>query len=570
MNFESLPFVGLLSILGVCFVVALVRSLRRVITWGLSAGDATGKIDPAEACYLALVLVIAVAVLSVPPFAASNLAISDSVEYAVGAERAVDLGQFNLAIEGREYPSRYGPWFSLFVLAPAYIAGGKDIGLMIIPVTILALFGVIAVYCIARRISSVWGGMVAAFALLLDPGYRYFSTFPMTDVPSAALLLVIVAAALALHNNLKRDSSCWLELGLLGGMLSSWRPASLVVVLPLLWLCLRAPGPDRKFARLVLCFSPLAIFVLMQLGYNMATFGSPWRNGYHFWLPWPYQFPEVVFSLRYLGENLNVLLSHTAAPIFAVVVLASLPLMKPDTVSLRMQQKNFQRLMLCIALVGVPMLGIYLFYFYAASRFYLPLAGLLYAAIGATIGGFLGALDRQRMVTLLVLVVIAAASVGWRTSKQFHDSTRRYAVDYLRQHTPSDSLIISGLDPVYVEPFVLRGSKRVFLPYSRRIEFASKVVAWNELEFSPPYPTNPHEVPRGYVLGSGGKDVVSWVAVDDHQVIHQALEAGRPVFFETSSLDQADIDAFTHRFVVKEVAPALYAVVSPWHEHKAS
>lgn len=570
MSVENIPFIVLFSAIGVCFVLALVVALRTILEWGFRDHDEDGAGPAHLVCFLALILLTAAAVLSIPSFDASNLGISDSVEYAIGAERIVNLGQYNLAVDGRQLPSRYPPWFSIFFLVPALLIAPNEIGVAIWPVTILALLAVTVSFCIARRISSVWGGMLGAFALLLDPGFRHFAKFPMTDVPAAALLLIVIAYILALYEKPERHPWHWGGLGCLAGMLGAIRPLLFVVLLPMVWLCFFAPGPLKRASRLALVSIPSIVLLMMHASYNLVTFGSALRSGYHFWLPWPYDFPSYVFSLNYISQNLEVLLFYTAVPIFLIVYLAALPLTKQGSADLQLSSSHFRRLVGLIALVAVPIVAFHLLYFYSTSRFYLPLSVLLYSAIGCTIGGFLGPLDKQRAVTLTVLICITAAVVGWRASVARPLPLRRLAVESMRLRTPVNAVIVTGLDPVYVEPWVLRGTKRRVLPYSRRIEFASKVVAWSTPAYDEGLPTNPHEVPRQYLLTRGGLDAVTAVASEDPEIISEALSMGTPVFVDTSALEPHEIERFSEQFAMREVAPALFEITSRWNSNESN
>ena len=95
---------------------------------------------PSTRLLLLLVLLLAGWTLWRSPWSASNLAIvPDSVEYAIGAQRLVTVGRYDLEIEGVSFPPRYPPWFSALFLAPAYALAPSELGIGILPVLVLAL-----------------------------------------------------------------------------------------------------------------------------------------------------------------------------------------------------------------------------------------------------------------------------------------------------------------------------------------------------------------------------------------------------------------------------------------------
>jgi hypothetical protein len=116
---------------------------------------------------------------------------------------------------------------------------------------------------------------------------------------------------------------------------------------------------------------------------------------------------------------------------------------------------------------------------------------------------------------------------------------RRIVAETLARETPQDAVIVSGLDPVFLEPYVLRGTARTIVPASRSIECASKLVAPSRIRAIDPSPTVATESP--------GK-LADW------------LREGRPVFVDASFLpDDAPLDRI--------LDPAVFAVPSrrfPW------
>lgn len=564
MQLEAFPFVGLLSVIWVAFIISLFAALRVVLRWGLTPRNDDETVFHALA-FLALILVTSLAVLWITPYDASNLGISDSVEYSVGAERMLHEGSYSLSIEGRTYPPRYAPWFSALFIAPAMILTGVTLGNAIWPVLLCGLLGVACAFCVGRRLSGTWGGILAAFTLLLDPGFRYFSKFPMTDVPAAVLTLIVLAYCLVERSAKDARNLSFVPIGVLCSILVSLRMTAAVILLPTLVCAFFSPTKKDKVKRVVAILAPVSFMYAMQVVYQTVTFGAPFRNGYEFWVPWPYEVLSQVFAARYLLENLQTLVLHTPILMFAVLFLAGWPVLKEKKEAAFLERGSFFLFFRLVVWFTIPLVLLYLFYFYSASRFYLPMSVALYVLLGSFIGAFLGEIENHRIAALVCLLVIAAGAAGWRSSANVEPPARRIAADLMARHTPANALIITGIDPAYLDLLVLRRTQRTVLPVSRRVEYASKMVAWLPLSFAQPYPADVTGVSREYLFKSGAQDVVESVALDNEPVILDALQAGRPVFIETSALKESELEALTKRYIMLEVAKNLFSITRVWN-----
>jgi hypothetical protein len=79
--------------------------------------------------FLFLNLAIAFTILFRTAYNASDLEIvPDSVEYTVAASRLVTDQSYTIVIDGQSWPPRYPPWFSMLVIAPAYLLFGDEPG----------------------------------------------------------------------------------------------------------------------------------------------------------------------------------------------------------------------------------------------------------------------------------------------------------------------------------------------------------------------------------------------------------------------------------------------------------
>jgi len=253
-----------------------------------------------------LVVSIAAVLLYRGAYSASDLEIvPDSVEYALAGHRLVTDGHYAITISGRDLPPRYPPWFSLLVIAPAYALLGRDPGNAIYPVTAFAIAGVSIAFAVGRRIGGTWGGALAALAVLLLPDYRQCGRLVLTDVPTATLIMASCAVYLGLPVGGTRR---YLAAGLLVMAAMLLRPVSAAAAIPFAVSALSSARPGRV-GRVTALVVPLAAAATATLGYNAFVYGSPWRSGYNFWCPIPYDFPALTFSQSYLRRGLALLWS---------------------------------------------------------------------------------------------------------------------------------------------------------------------------------------------------------------------------------------------------------------------
>jgi hypothetical protein len=334
------------------------------------------------------------------------------------------------------------------------------------------------------------------------------------------------------------------------------------LILPALFLLLS----ERKVRTLrswLFVLVPLTFIAAATALYSLLTFGSLGRSGYQFWLPWPYDEWSAVFSTRYLKENLEVLLFQTPLPLFLIVVLGLTPILRHyDRAALNRPQFRFY--LIALALFAIPSCVFYLLYFYSTSRFALPVSAVLYAGMASAIGALLGPLERHRFGLTFVLVLLIGALLGFRLASIAPEPERRLAAERIARNTPSDAVVITALDPVYAEPLLVRGTKRVVVPVSRRVEYASKVVAWRKLEFEPPSDRDPEVVPRASLLETGGQEAVTYVALEAMDALREQIRSGAQVFLDESLLASEEMEILSKHFVMKPVAPKLYLLTGGW------
>ncbi len=478
----------------------------------------------------AMAIVLLLALLSAwrlwrSPWNASNLDIvPDSVEYAVAADRVATFHGYNLLIDGVEHPPRYPPWFSIGFLAPVLFFARGEIGAAILPVLLLGIVSTVAAFSIGRRLAGEWGGVGAALALLFNPAFVVLSRHVTTEVPALAFGLVGCSLYLRWGERTTGRASEPLWAGLAAAAGFALRSESIAVLLPFGLRILRTERrPARALGLLVL---PSILVGAATAFYNARTFGSWHRTGYHYWCPVPYEFPGMVFGVHYVPQNLERLLAVPRIAVFAIGALGSIAL-------IARHRDALGRVLSYFALAAAPGTLLHLLYFYPEARFHLFALALASVIGGAGLGSLAGWAARRR---LWPVPLVLALALLLPPREALPPPYRRIVAEAIARETPHDAVIVSGLDPVFLEPYVLRGSSRTIVPASHNIEFASKFVAPRSIVSIDPPPRSvvDHRAPG--LLKAGAIDPCPVVATEAPDALARWLRAGRRVFVDQSFL----------------------------------
>ena len=469
----------------------------------------------------ALVLALAGTRLHRSPYVASNLSVvPDTVEYAVCAQRFATLGVYDLPIDGVSYPPHSPPWFSTVFLSPAYFAAPDELGAGIVVVLAFALAGVLAAFLIGRRLAGEWGGAAAAVALAANGVYRTYSREIMTDVPAVALALWAWWLFARIRER-ERPLREWALAGILCAAAQAIRSESLALYLPFAWAAWRAR--ERLLPPLLALGIPCAAVLVATGLYHHATFGDFRRTGYQFWTPVPWDYRELLFSTAYLGQNLRAWIEPWILPALALGVAGT------GVLALRREQELRPALGFLAFAAGIPSLA-HLVFFFTAARFHLPAIAGLCVLGGAGVAALVPARVRHRLPALAIAIPWLLLALP---SRPDDPPVRRIVADVLAAETSADAVIVSGIDPVCLEPIVLRGTSRRIVPVSRNVEYASKAVAWNRIPRLDPPPSGPldHRAPGLFV--GGAMDVIEFTADEAPDRLAEIVRSGRLVYVES-------------------------------------
>lgn len=481
-----------------------------------------------------------------------KLGAPDNVEYALGAHNLLERGTYAIELNGRPYPPRYPYGYSTFFVAPVLMITGSEprhavYASLVSGTLVVVLLGVVGWRAFGAVTSA--GGV---FLLLVYPLFLKYTREVFADVAVTALFLGVFLAALCLRPSRMR----WSAVGLLIGLAASVK-FSLVLAAVFPWLAVRLPeGADAKadppkgrFPRLVLdvCLATgIAVGLAPLLTYNARTFGEPLRTGYHYWCSVPYDFSGLTFSLRYLwqsvdgggpgnvayyllpgGEMAEKAPYHVIQVAYWLLVLAGLFLgwRTPGTTG---------RAVRLIAAGGALQFAYFAVYFFRSTRLLLPVYVLFLPVAVYALVRLVRVplqLERSRAVAVCLASTLAIGCwfLGWRY-KRFQPDYRNALTAEANRLLPDDALIVSDLDGAYVTHYLLRGTRREYLPLDRGVEYASKFAQPRR----PPSAERPTDDPFDHraipAEDWNAVEVYPLTALDNPDLLKRRLEKGQPCY----------------------------------------
>jgi len=339
----------------------------------------------------------------------------------------------------------------------------------------------------------------------------------MTDIPGLALGLVV----LALHASEPERPA--LRRSLLVGAL-----IALAFALRMVYLALLAPfllralcSGERRVAHLVALGAPVLVAAAAHFAYSAVAFGDPLRTGYHYWHSVPYDYDELVFASAYLAPNLAALAAPGASIPLAALALASWPLAR---------ERRTRRALIAALLASAPISLFHLRYYYVDERFHLLLIASACALVPVVLSRWLSKLLPERAAW--AGLAVAALTAFWPAPPRDPQPGRRSTADALARLTPDDAWIVTAIDPVFLEPLVVRGSKRRIIPATRGVAFASQLVASRRVDDPRPAPRDAWDRRCAGLLAGGSVDPVEFTALETPQAVRELVRSGAPVFVD--------------------------------------
>jgi len=509
--------------------------------------------SPGEWREIVLLLVLGLfAVGASPDFVAEFRISPDSLEYVAGARALLEHGRFELPLGEPALPPRYPPAFSALWIAPV-LSTGVGLGWAIIPVTLSALLALLCAFRIGTLIGGVWGGTASALAVLVVPGFVFFSRQVLIDIPTTMLVLGGGVIFLRLRGATAPCRGLVTLGGLIVGCSVSLRPTGLILAIPLGLALLRSP--HRKVANWALFLLPIGAAVGAGMLYNFRTFGDVFRSGYNYWCGIPYDFASLTFGLRYCADNAAAIFIDSGLAALITFLVGCFFTLHRTAVRVGDTTRDFA---LYTGVVGLPLIGFYLLYFFPSVRFVVPVSTLVAILVGGTIGALLESRGVRSFGRFLVLLALLVVVGGYRFIARDLRSVKGEAAKAIRDHTAAKSVVISGIDPVYLGLMV--GVDREYLPISRRVEYASKFLIDKWLTIDPSDVEPRCENPDVRLLEHGARQAVPRVALEAFPYVAEALSAGRAVYLDTSQLKREERAEIESRLLLIERAPNLFVL----------
>jgi 4-amino-4-deoxy-L-arabinose transferase-like glycosyltransferase len=496
------------------------------------------------------------------PYSASNLEVPpDTVEYALAPLQFLETGRYEIMLEGRGLPPRYPPWFPVLVILPAYVLFGHEPGNAILPITLLAVAGVGFAYAIGKRISSTTGGVLAALGVLILPSYSRWATQVMIDVPCAVLMLGACLVYLRLRTK-PQAMLIYFGAGVLVAATTLFRPVFAAMLLPFVFAALR----QRKgiFLRGLLLLAPMAAAAAATFAYNAATFGSPLRNGYKFWVAVPMDYPTMIFSLSFLRMNLGEIGVSVFPILLLICIGAWLLARKRRPAAFAASQRSFQDAAVFFVLSTAPILIFHLFYFYPDDRFHIPMVAGTAILAGSMLALVIG--PGKETLFKLLLPVVFLLVVAARIAAPSPVPLRRLAAERVRNNTPENAIVISAIDPVYLARVAGYESSRRMVPLSRNVEYASALLVRKRVD-DPRLRLLKWDDDRALALiRPHAEEAVRFVASERMNALAAEVAQGTPVFFDSSFVDESEakiLAALQAHFKLIQRVPYLYELQLP-------
>lgn len=517
------------------------------LTTELAEVDSPPRAHGATAAHIALVvLLLATAVVRFwrsPTDAGGRLTTPDGAEYAVAAHRLATLGTLDIDVGGTRFPSRYPPLFSAVLLAPVYAVAPGEIGNGIIVVLAFALLMVSGAYGVGWHIAGPWGALAATSAVIHHRLLADLARTIMSDLPAAALAV----AGLALFLRMQRSPTLWMWLaaGVMVAVAAGLRPLAATLLLPFFVLLLR----DRRrfMSRLAALLTPLLLLGVLTGIYNHQHFGLWSRTGYHYWCPIPYEFPTLTWSLLYVEDNVRLL----ALPWLGLTFLAG-----AAGLAILFVRKHpaAGRVAGFIALAALPLSVAHLYYFHREPRFHAMFVALCCVSAGAGAALLLPQRVPARpwgAVALAVLGLLLA-----RPPRDVHESSRP-AVAYLAKYVPPGGTIVTGMDPVPLDPVLLRPGARHWVPVTRRQNYAGHPVAPRPIDLPADAVLWPGSHRQPALMAAGVVHSVPWTATERPDLLARRMVNGPGVFYDIESvpIGSEPYKRMNRLFVMRPVDP---------------
>lgn len=505
---------------------------------------------------LPLCLLFAALLLFRTPYEASQLPWQfDEPFYVTAARNFGRDGNHVVRMFGREHPPIYPPAFSCLLLAPLYRAFPQEIGIGVYAVFVAALGAVALAFRVGGRLAGPFGAVGAVMGLLWLADFRRMAANIMSDVPSVCALLACCVVSMELG-----AGAPWtrcLGSGLVFAVAATVRVLNVVVVGPALLVGWRLwSAREQSAARVAALVGPVLGVLGAGAAYNARTFGSPLRNGYQYWAPFPHGV-AMNFGAEWVLRNVGWLLVY-GFPAVALLGVTGLVLLRVLRAG---ESRALDRFSMFLAMVPGLHSAVLMFYSRSDMRLHLGFLAFLAVVGGAGVGALVGRLAGGR-VTLAAIGLVCA--IGWaadaRSMRVPEVPTRRLHLERVRAVLPADAALVVTANPLIVDAFVIEGTNRIAVPLDRRVELMDRPIAPRPLAATAGLSWA--DLPGAYsaVIAAGAEWSVADTATGRPEILERWLAEGRSVWLEAAerAADDPSLELLRRRFRLVQAVPGVF------------
>lgn len=416
---------------------------------------------------LALVLAVAGFVRWSPPATVADLRPRpDALEYEEAARNLAAGNGYALEIEGQRYPPRYPPGFAL-LMAPVLRVAGDAPGTGIWVVWASALVAVACTAALAWLAAGPVAAVGAALLLALLPMHVSWSRAVMSDVPASALVAALALWTMGALGRSQQRVAEWLALGVALGLAAAVRESCVLMIAPIAGaLALRGRASVRSVAAVA---AGVVVGLLPLLGYRLVRFGSPFADGYAYWVTFAHHGVRYLFGPPAAGgREPNVFFYLRQLAGFGTLYPWPVTLLVGAGVVSAVRRPGPVR---TLALVAggyvVAALALYVPFYWQWDRFLVPVLPLVCALAAVPLGA--SQPDWQRAVAGAVLML--ALGLGLRAPRPFappNDSTMEAVrLAMLSPRLEPNAAVIARTNVFFAQRWLRRGTDRIWLPIGR-------------------------------------------------------------------------------------------------------
>ena len=502
---------------------------------------------------LLVLLMLAAFLIYLPPESGIALTIQpDSSEYSICLSNLFEHGRFGFTLNGEWYPSRYTPWFSLFCLSPAYFFCGGNVLCLHYAILFFALVLLTAVWKIGAKTGLGRMSVLPMILIIFTPDFLFYSRVVMTEIPYAALFSVSALAFVRFANS--EDYSLWHCL-LIGGLIA-WtgmvRFSGFALLMPFaLLLLLKDIGWQRKLSLIATLSAPIAVAQSLGAVYNWLVFGSPFRSGYHYWLPIPSDFSELTFNLSYV---LPCVCYYLRQPIIQISMVFLLVGLVACVLALRTgRNRNFVLLYVYVSIHSMVLLALYTAYYFRDTRFFLAISLCSVLLLFIAVSEMLAGISKPWRSALVVLVFSGSLVALLQTKSRYLpyaiERTSLLALAQLSSAIlPPESVVLQRGDPNIMDYYGFRDKQLILYPLNREFDYVSNMTATQSIA---PYCKRPEKCYPGIkpeLVASGiCKLPFPGTFKETPEEVSAYIAKGKRVFVAGVFRDKEELDGVTSR-----------------------